>query len=190
VLAIPVRLGAATLLALAGLLLAPATAHACSCVAAGPAQHARWADVVLDGVVVGQDVSHPSWPTMSSGDPVTYRVEVRRVFKGRVGPVTPVRSAVSGVSCGVDLAVGRRYVVFAYTSAGGELRADQCGGTRPANRAAVAAARRLGSPYPPDAAIRLPERHLATTAWGVGGAALALVAMVASGLAVRSRPRP
>lgn len=85
--------------------------------------------------MVGQDVSHPSWPAMSSGDPVTYRVEVRQVYKGRVGPVTLVH-------------------------------------------------------YPPDATIRLPERHLATTVWGVGGAALALVAMVASGRAVRSRLRP
>ena len=168
-LATPVRLGAATLLALVGLLLVPASAHACSCVAAGPAYHSRHAGVVFTGTVVGQVVSHPFWPTTSSGDPVTYRVQVDRVFKGRVGPVAPVRSVLSSASCGVEMAVGRRYVVFADASGEGALRADLCGGTRSADRSLVAMVdHRLGSPYPPDATIRLPESHLATTVWVSG----------------------
>lgn len=182
-----VRLGVVALLALAGLLLTPASAYACSCVAAGPAQYAQWADVVLDGVVVGRDVSHPFWPTMSSGDPVTYRGEVIRVFKGRVGPETQVRSAVSSATCGISVAVGRRYVLYADRSGGGALQADSCGGTRVSGHDVVTAAvRTVGRPHPPDATIRPPGRHLATTAWGAGGAALALVALVASGLAVRA----
>ncbi len=181
---------------LTSLVLAVPPAFACSCVAAGPADFASRADVVLVGTVTGVRDSGGR----STAAPVLYRVAVERVLQGRAGADVEVRSARSSASCGLQGVVpGRRYVFFAdhgsvERSASGGLWADLCGGTAPATPRYVAAVAAVaggaqvadGSGLPDVAAP--PVDHgfpVARTAAGVGAG----VAVVAIGAVLLRRNR-
>ncbi|MGH3348102.1 MAG: hypothetical protein ACRDO4_14075 [Nocardioides sp.] len=123
---------AALVLGAALALLGGAPAFACSCAAQSPAQHAEDADVVFAGTLT--DVDEPrQFPVVSSAAEATYTFDVDAVYAGDPAPVTRVGSAWSGASCGLEgMAVGERYVVFAYVD-GEHLDASLCGGTGPAS---------------------------------------------------------
>jgi hypothetical protein len=181
------RHGLTVVLALSGVLVVPSAAYACSCVAAGAGYFARHADLVLVGTVEDRDERHPLWPLSSSGDPVAYRVSVERVYQGRVGRVALIESAVSGASCGIDVEVGRDYLVYADRQRSRDLSASLCGGTRPADADALAAAEStIGPPTSPDANVVLPEQR-ASLLYPATGIALALAAAAAIGLGRRRR---
>jgi len=128
---------------------------ACSCAAASTEQYVDGADVVVTGTVADREPP-PERPVMSSGDPVTYTVDVERRFKGDGQDPLQVLSAISGASCGLEgVRVGRRYVVFATVGRGGDLWASLCGGTAPWSadlEAGVVAATGPGTVAPPSAA--------------------------------------
>lgn len=119
--------------ALSLVVLGASPSFACSCAMAGTEQYVSGADAVFTGTVT--DKEPPSQrPVMSSMDPVTYTFDVERAFKGDLSDPLPVRSAMSGASCGLEgVRVGQRYVVFASESKRGdrELWASLCGGTAP-----------------------------------------------------------
>lgn len=82
-------------------------------------------------------------------DPALWTFEVDRVFKGDAATRQVVVSAISGASCGLEVAEGETYVVFAHRESrayepsldGAELYAGLCDGTRLADADVV---RQLG----------------------------------------------
>lgn len=117
--------------ALSLVVLTASPSFACSCAAAGTAQYVDGASVVLTGTVTDTEPP-PKRPVMSSGDPVTYTVDVEEWFKGERSDPVEVLSAMDGASCGLEgVRAGQRYVVFASESRDGELWASLCGGTAP-----------------------------------------------------------
>jgi hypothetical protein len=103
-------------------------AAGCTCEVQSSVRHAARADVVFTGRL--KEIDEPvGGLTRSSMDPVTYRFEVERVFKGAVPQNASVVSAGDGASCGLEgMNVGSRYTIFAQTDAG-SLRSGLCGGT-------------------------------------------------------------
>jgi hypothetical protein len=180
------RLLAATALAVGAVLLVPSTAHACSCVAAGDARYARWAEVVAVGTVVDREPP-PWWRQLhSSRDAVTYEMAVDRVLKGAAGTTIALRSPSSEATCGIALAVGTTYVLYAQAGPGDDLSVGLCGGTGVATPAAVKAVEDLlGPAYPPDRG-EVPPPGAEASVWplGVGGLLAAGGAALAAALAV------
>lgn len=86
-------------------------AVACSCAISTPAEQAEWAELVASGTVT--DVTAPVNPT-SSVDPLTFTVELDRVWKGSPAASVTVSTASSSASCGFDsLEQGTQLILFA-----------------------------------------------------------------------------
>jgi hypothetical protein len=117
-------------LVLAGsaVLAVPGTAHACSCVSAGPRQYVEWADAVVWARVV--DVQRPAPPI---GD-AHYLLEVDRVYKGEVTRSAQVDSDVSGAACGLEGIESDRSYAFFLEGTGSPWSATLCGGTGAVDR--------------------------------------------------------
>lgn len=113
--------------ALAGTLVAPGSACACSCVGFSETEARDRADVVFVGRLARRE--EPEGVLTASTDPVTLVFEVTAVTKGDAAAVQGVRTASSGASCGLEVSVGQVYEVYARDDAT-SLRADLCGGTR------------------------------------------------------------
>ena len=143
-------------------------AAACTCEIKTSVQHAARADVVFTGRLQEIDAGVRGL-IRSSMDPVTYRFEVERVFKGEVPQNASVVSAADGGSCGIEgMMVGARYTIFAQTDAG-SLRSGLCGGTH------------LGDPDPAVAVMSglvLPPVIGAPPGWVFVVAALAVVLLI------------
>jgi hypothetical protein len=108
----------------------PHPALACSCVPFTKPQLVENATVIFTGVVTGgsrQLTIGLSCGTHSSVDAVTYAFDVQTVYKGDVVKTATVTTVVSGVSCGYEFVVGKRYTVFA-TSSNGRLETNLCRG--------------------------------------------------------------
>ena len=95
-------LGAA-LFVVAWVILPANPALACSCAMASVEEQAQRADAIFLGQVVDVRETAAVDGMIGSGDPVTYVVEVSRVYKGDVGATQEVVSARSGASCGLEL---------------------------------------------------------------------------------------
>lgn len=163
-------------------------ACACSCVPRSDAEAFRDAGAVFVGEVVSRRRDDGLFA--SSTDPVTYVFAVSAVHKGRVHERQEVVSASSGASCGLEIEVGKRYLVFTDPTSSepdpspgsGQLSANLCGGTRPADSDAVAEAfGPAGSPLPGTAGTSsrgIAGRTLAAWPYLLGGAlALTLAAL-------------
>ena len=173
--------------ALAFLVLVPSTAFACSCAQFSVADSVERADLVVTGVVEDRDEG-PFKIVRSSGDPVTYTVAVDEVLKGESGPVTKVESAADGASCGLEVEVGRSYVMFAHARADGVYDASLCGGTTDASPEFVAEVKAITGPAAaPDDSILPPTGGPPVVAMAVGGVLLAGAAVVAVGVLRRRR---
>lgn len=189
------RLLIIVLLAGSLLVLAPTTAHACSCVSDSVTAHLKDADVVVLGKIQSRDeLGNPLRLVRSSGDEVVYRVDVDHVFKGVSGPVAQIHSVASGASCGLEVEVGEDYVVFADArdtrgANKGELWASLCGGTIPVS-ALGDTADVLGPGAPPDRSVPVPDEASTVPTYLAGGlVAAGLVAlMVVARRRRRSRP--
>ena len=187
--------------ALSWVLLAPATAYACSCAGASTAGYVDHADLVVTGTVTARrDAAHG--PVLSSGRPVSYEIAVNRVYKGNAGPRIEVTTAAEGASCGLEVTEGERYLFFADQGEEG-LRAGLCGGTTAYTAAEERAVVRIlgtgavpsGSAAAPSAGEQPagnanlandgPPAQWAVPAWALGG--LVLVAAVGVGSVVVRR---
>ena len=109
-------------------LAVPGTAHACSCVSAGPREYVEWADAVVWARVV--DVQRPATPI---GD-AHYLLEVDRVYKGEVTRSAQVDSDVSGAACGLEGIESDRSYAFFLDGQGSPWSATLCGGTGSVDR--------------------------------------------------------
>ena len=172
------RFALALLVTLSVLVIAPTAAHACSCVNDSVAGHVARADLVVRGTIESRDEpGNPLRIVRSSGDEVVYRVGVDRVYKGRWGPAVEIHSVVSGASCGLEVDVGKEYLVYAAYGQGAsqdELWASLCGGTMSLDDSAPAELTDLfRRGEPPDRSIPTPEDGPPTPAYLAGGVAAA-----------------
>ncbi len=115
-----IRLALATLLALAGLVLLGAPAHACSCAVEAPR-------VALDraGAVFVADVLDVTY----EGREATYDVRVRQVFKGAPTRDVTVASSADGGSCGLEGIARGDTRLFVVTGEGPDYAGNLCLGT-------------------------------------------------------------
>jgi len=134
------RILAALLLTLVAGVAAPTSvACACSCAALDTDEAMRNSSAVFDGTVMAT-----SPPTGGSSDElIEYTIQVSRVYQGSVPAVVVVRSAVSGASCGAELA--GQVTVFAQGAIDG-LSTTSCSAPAILDRS------RLGAGHPPRAA--------------------------------------
>lgn len=105
-------------LAVALVLLAVSPASVVACTCAGPTTEAsalQQADVAFVGVVSAvEDPNFLNWFTYSTGDPIRYAFVVEESRKGGVGEFVTVRSYRDGGACGVVMAVGERWSIYAH----------------------------------------------------------------------------
>jgi hypothetical protein len=102
-----------TTISLIGLMLVPATSHACSCVESpAPKVELQNKTAVFSGKVLS--IKEPSkllnW---SSADPVKVTFEVYQVWKGGLGKKVSVQTAMDGASCGFEFEQNQEYLVYA-----------------------------------------------------------------------------
>ncbi|HKQ60183.1 MAG TPA: HEAT repeat domain-containing protein [Candidatus Polarisedimenticolaceae bacterium] len=102
------------LLALGFLLVLHTPGRPCTCVESAPPLSAMaQADAVFIGRVVGQDDPSEASSVRSGGDPIEYRFELERVWKGVVRDPAIVVSERDGAACGFAFRVGNAYLVYA-----------------------------------------------------------------------------
>lgn len=126
------RTGIAFVVAFATLAAASGTACACSCVGLTDAEALRQSQAVFVGTL--REVRGPALMIDSSA-PSRFLFDVEAVYKGEVHTVQSIASASDGASCGLEIDVGQRALVFAtgaasYDLEDGEYEAGLCGGTR------------------------------------------------------------
>lgn len=81
-------------------------------------------DVAFAGTVTGDTGGSPG------AEPRTFTLRVDAVLRGDVGGTVEVRTAGSSAACGVELAGGKRYLVFADRGDGGTLTTSLASGGR------------------------------------------------------------
>lgn len=174
----------AALLALAGLVLVGAPAHACSCAMEGPRGAVDRADAVFVADVLDRSVDGRGL--------ASYDVRVQRVYKGEpVGDVV-VTSSADGASCGLEGVATGRPRLFLVTGSGSAFAGNLCLGFG----VSEADARRLLGPPAEEAAVvaaPAPESRGTVTdgdvigvevddgttwPWVAGGVGLGLVLLV------------
>lgn len=125
------------------------TASACSCLP-GDTEQQRYerAQYVFSGDVVSVAVVERGRANYIWDDLYDYTVVVGQEYKGDVPATTHVTTAYASSMCGLSLAVGHEYLVFAYGDASdGEVSSHLCSGTRSAT---------LGPPATSTQAIAAP----------------------------------
>ena len=100
--------------------VAQTPASACSCAAASPEDHARWADVVFTGIA--REVTETDTERITG-----FRLRV--LYKGKARRNTDVHSGVQESACGVRFAEGQKYTIFASRS-DGQLWTNLCSGNQ------------------------------------------------------------
>ncbi|MCU1486270.1 MAG: uncharacterized protein JWN67_3016 [Actinomycetia bacterium] len=139
-------------------------AHACSCVGFTDEEAFARADTVFVGTPVEKQARDREDGSYASTDPARWVFQVDRVYKGRVGSPQGVVSARDGASCGLELALGVRALVFVRDG-----RADLCNGTRESAVRPVPAS--FGSPRgPTDRAVGVPADGRPWWPFAAGGA--------------------
>lgn len=111
-------------------LLPLASAVACSCVQLGPGQALANADAAFVGVVAAAQDPSAGNPIVGSADPIVYSVVVEEALKGDLpeGQRVVLTSARDGASCGISLAVGDRWRLYANVD-GSALTTGLCSGS-------------------------------------------------------------
>lgn len=155
-------------------------ALACSCALPVPSpQTLAGAEAVFAGTVVARSDPRAGEPVQSSGDPIAYTLSVDTRFKGDLGDTADVATARFGATCGVEMAVGQRYLIVAHRSEEGPyadaaaLSTGLCSGTRALPAGAPLPDFLEALQRPSAAAWRVPER-LSLPATGVGSPQVAL----------------
>ena len=150
-------------------MLAPSRAAACLCGSRSDDPEIP-GDLAFVGVVAARDepnlLSLFDPPSFGSG--VAYTFAVEEVLKGNAGNFATIRSGIGGGDCGIPMAVGERWRIYA-SLADGEYWVSICGPSQ-----LVAA----GVPVP----LAPPRLN---PIWVVAFAALAIAGV---GLAIRRRP--
>lgn len=122
--------------------------QACSCAEAEPLEKAfATRDAVFSGTVVNIEKPKPRW-IQSSAALVSVTIKVDTVWKGDVGEVATVKTAISGASCGYPFVENKTYLVYA-SHDGKDWRTILCDRTAPLVEAQEDLAQ-LGSGKPPE----------------------------------------
>jgi hypothetical protein len=118
-----------TAVSIIGLMIVPATIHACSCAESASAQaELQQQTAVFSGKVIA--IKKPfKLLIRSSADPVNVTFEVDRVWKGDVGKIVSIQTAMSEASCGFNFDQNQEYLVYAYGNIA-DLRASLCSRTQ------------------------------------------------------------
>ena len=133
--------------------VAPRTAHACSCVDLPLSEYADEVDIAFSGSQIERIISEPEGSARSSADPVTLTFRVNRMYKGRAGPLIEVRTVRDEMSCGVDFAGKGITGVAAYSRGGDEYRVGLCGSPVTIGELQEV----FGEGYPPDEVLGLQQ---------------------------------
>jgi hypothetical protein len=135
---------AATVVAVATLLMQPPGAQACTCV--GPINTCgaltAAADSVFEATVDSIRLVPLSTPPLATGAASlstfsnnVRRVTLRDVSAWRGAASTTVLTAADGAACGYEFQIGIRYLIVAARTTGGDLAVSRCGLTRPLSEA-------------------------------------------------------
>lgn len=109
--------------------LAPATALACSCVSVTDEEALERSDVVFAGYVIKGEYPEEARTANDTLREIRWTFLPDALVKGvDAGPVE-VMSESQGSACGVSFSIGRRYLVFAVED-GGTLTTNSCDRTR------------------------------------------------------------
>ncbi|MEX2394321.1 MAG: hypothetical protein WD826_07570 [Actinomycetota bacterium] len=139
------------------LALAPA-AQACSCIKDDPRTSLEKADAAFIGELIDRPQSRSTGQIRSSGEIVDWRFTVEDSVKGDLGDEVVVKSAISGVSCGLSVPLGETVGLFLRRDGGG-WRGGLCSQVDPADL------RKAAEPLPaPDGAG--PARFIVGTDHG------------------------
>jgi hypothetical protein len=136
----------------------PHAARACSCLPPPAPTVARdQADAVFEARV--DEVQSAD----GNGAILRYDLAVLRVFKGELGPQTPLMTRSSSAACGRTFVKGKRYLVYAYRTPEGDLGDTMCSRTRQIatadeDLAALGAGTPPPAPAAPESANREPPR--------------------------------
>ncbi|GIH24644.1 hypothetical protein Aph01nite_29540 [Acrocarpospora phusangensis] len=102
---------AVVLTLLAGfLVVSPGTAYACSCAPTKPKVRMDDSHAVFSGVVTEHETLGEPFASVA-----VFTMRVDSVYKGDLTATTQVKSSEHSSSCGAELAVGTRYLIFART---------------------------------------------------------------------------
>jgi hypothetical protein len=128
------RLTAVVLLGATLLLLAPAAARACSCIATSGRPCGRFwsAPVVFVGLVTDEakvERDESGWGSR------VFRLNVEESFRGEAAGTVEVVTGRGGGDCGYQFAVGTKYIVYAHADKQGRLTTSICSATRPLEKA-------------------------------------------------------
>lgn len=180
------RTGIAVVVAAATLAAASGNACACSCVGLTDAEALRQSQAVFVGTL--REVRGPT-VMIDSSAPSRFLFDVEAVYKGDVHTVQSIVSASDGATCGLELDVGQRALVFgtgaaSYELEDGEYEAGLCGGTR--SLGGVGLPSGLGEPgivlpgsSPVGEDSSFPAVVIRNWYWIVGGMAVLVVGIVA-----------
>src|SRR5690606_4132600 len=124
------RLMLLALLVVAGTLVWPTRAEACTCVPSGPPCEAAWR---TDAIFLARVVSIATRPGATFG-PRTVNMRILTAFRGIEGESVEVTTGAGAGDCGYDFEAGRDYLVYAYRN-GGRLATGICNRTRPIEEA-------------------------------------------------------
>jgi hypothetical protein len=118
-----------TAVSIIGLMIVPATIHACSCAESTSAQaELQQQTAVFSGKVIA--IKKPfKLLIRSSADPVNVTFEVDRVWKGDVGKNVSIQTAMSGPSCGFNFNKNEEYLVYAHGDIA-QLKVSLCSRTQ------------------------------------------------------------
>lgn len=101
-----------------GFVVAPAPAHACSCVEnLPPPETLERSAVVFAGRVVSLKLHERQGEVWSGSDPVTVEFEVSSVWKGTEYQTMYLTTARSGATCGFTFVEGEEYLVYSSNTA-------------------------------------------------------------------------
>ena len=115
--------------------VAPRVAHACSCMASGPACQAFWkTDAVFDATVLAITPSGEQYGNGPAGPLYAehlVRLQVKQAWKGVQPGELDVVTRGTDAACGYDFKLGARYLVFAHRHPAGRLSVSRCSATKP-----------------------------------------------------------
>lgn len=111
-------------------------AYACSCMEQTTKEHLDSSQAVFTGKVLRIDEFHPSFPLISSSDPLTITFQTDTVWKGQPEKIIKVNTALESASCGYPFELSKKYLVYAYSS-DQVLTTGLCSGTKPFDLAAA-----------------------------------------------------
>jgi len=94
--------------------LYPHESSACSCIIQSTNEALENSVAVFSGKVTKITEDHPTWPIISTADPVTVEFQVDRVWKGPSEKTIKVTTVSDEGACGYGFEMGKTYLVYSY----------------------------------------------------------------------------